>query len=183
MPKAKVKKINERKKQNELKEIFVFEREKTKILIEKEAKKELSKTLLNRGQTIENGFETAHLKTEFLNKSLTEFNFKIFVVDIYTQKPHRVWHFINGGTKSRVLKKAISFRDRLENRTTPDDMYAKPFAGYNYNSYQDEWVFVPKGKRVKGVKARNWYKNTLNHLMKYYYSNLYKAKNWTYKNE
>jgi hypothetical protein len=67
-------------------------------------------------------------------------------------KPHKVWHYLSGGTRDRIQKKTVSFPEREDVRTSPGDLQARPFLGYT-----GEWVTLLAGRRVSGIKARNWY--------------------------
>jgi hypothetical protein len=67
-------------------------------------------------------------------------------------KPHKVWHYLSGGTRDRIQKETVSFPEREDVRTSPGDLQARPFPGYT-----GEWVTLVAGRRVSGIKARNWY--------------------------
>lgn len=67
-------------------------------------------------------------------------------------KPHKIWHYLSGGTRDHIQKKTVSFPEREDVRTSPNDLQARPFPGYT-----GEWVTLLAGRRVSGIKARNWY--------------------------
>lgn len=67
-------------------------------------------------------------------------------------KPHKIWHYLSGGTRDRIQKETVSFPEREDVRTSPNELQARPFPGYT-----GEWVTLVAGRRVSGIKARNWY--------------------------
>lgn len=67
-------------------------------------------------------------------------------------KPHKIWHYLSGGTRDHIQKKTVSFPEREDVRTSPNDLQARPFPGYT-----GEWITLMAGRRVSGIKARNWY--------------------------
>lgn len=89
---------------------------------------------------------------EIVPKGLdTEIRFTVQVQD-ESGKPHRIWHYLSGGTRDRVQKETVSFPVREDVRTSPNDLQARSFPGYT-----GEWVTLVAGRRVSGIKARNWY--------------------------
>jgi hypothetical protein len=93
-----------------------------------------------------------HVDVEIEGKGMeTLVRFHLQVQDA-SGKPHKIWHYLSGGTRDHIQKETVSFPEREDVRTSPNDLQARPFPGYT-----GEWVTLVAGRRVSGIKARNWY--------------------------
>lgn len=105
----------------------------------------LNRTLAYRGQSGTGAFSGAFVRSEIIQMG------GIKVKVMVTVKGSRIWNYINYGTRTRVLRKTITFRLRNGLRTTPGKLDVVPFPGWA------GWVTLKKGRRIRGIKPRRWH--------------------------
>jgi hypothetical protein len=78
-------------------------------------------------------------------------------------RPHKVWHIVNRGRKTGILKKNIVFNPRTNprNRTFPGKVTTKPWSGAKAGKQ-----FMSKGTKLEGFEGREFYKTVLDLLVK-----------------
>ena len=83
-----------------------------------------------------------------------------FVASSVSGLPHKVWHIVNRGRKAGKIKSPVGFRPRRGKRTRPRSLHVRQFQGF-----EPDVVFLPKGTYVRGIEPRNFYETTLNKLL------------------
>lgn len=135
--------------------------------MEKEIILHLSRTLvyaMPRNGRENRGFSNAKIVFSKRNILYTNHGVKVeihaFIAD-GSNRPHKIWHIINGGRETFVAKKHLKFPKRKSNRTLPNNLDARPFDGYT-----GEWVTVKKGSSVSGIVARDFYATAMKEIIK-----------------
>lgn len=134
--------------------------------IKKEFETELNKTLKYSGGSYRSPFSNASVRADVIfqlnstpvNTKFYTFTVKVRVVDDSGQ-PHKIWHYVNFGTKERVLSKSVNIPITTP-RTTPNSLLVKPSSG------TQGWFRAKKGKRMGAIEARNWYDVATKNVLK-----------------
>lgn len=133
--------------------------------INNEINQELRKTLAYDNESGTGAFVNATPKnnytiTRYPTKGV-EVKYHVVMLDTSTRQPHFIWHLLNKGRKTGNAKSDVTFRVSNSNRTTPHSLEVKSFSGYS------GWRTVKAGKQIKGIRAREWYRQ-LTSRVRYY---------------
>jgi len=175
---SKVNKMSDARKPfaSHLRKLHKQEAEEVLKEFEKETKEVLNRT--NRGQSSPYG-GFSDIRPRIIKNIIVLPQGVVFKARVYmsnpSNQPHEIWHYINSGTKSRVVKSGKSFVARfpIANRTFPNKLDSGNFTGY-----KPKWHYFRAGTRVKGITARNFYKKALARLNQTFFKKK-KVKAWT----